>query len=445
MRILIVDDEKRFAKVLCQALNADGYKDVDMASSGQEALDAVRVKPCDVLVTDLRMPGMSGLELMGEVGRRSPGTEIILMTAFADVATAREALKRGAVDYLVKPFDNQELSALLKQIQARRTAAGEKPADSEDSNLFMGMAGQSPVMRKMFEAVERVARSDASILILGESGTGKELIARAVHDLSPRHRGPFVDLHCAAIPENLLESELFGHERGAFTGAHDRKRGRLELAAGGTVFLDEIGEMPLPLQPKLLRFLQEHQFIRVGGSETITVDVRIVAATNRNLEEEVKAGNFREDLFYRLDVVDIIIPPLRERMSDIEPLVYYFLRLKGLVADAFSPEAMETLKGYSWPGNVRELQNAVERAVIDAVGGRIEPRHLPEKLLGETVAATEAAGNEISEQDMDLVSNEKQIIEQALRRTGGNKTAAAKLLGITRRRLYSRMKLLGID
>jgi DNA-binding NtrC family response regulator len=440
MRILIVDDEKRFADVLRMSLEAEGYADVRTAASAEEALDVLRAGAFDVLVTDLRMPGMSGIELLAEVKRRTPGTEIILMTAFAEVETAKEALKRGALDYLVKPFDNSELAALIAQVAAKLNVARGSGTAADAEVQFAGMVGASPAMKAVFEKVEKAARHDAAVLILGESGTGKELVARAIHRLGTRHRGPFVDLHCAAIPETLLESELFGHERGAFTGADARKRGRMEIAAGGMVFLDEIGELPQSLQPKLLRFLQEHQLTRIGGSETITVDVRVIAATNRNLEEEVRNGRFREDLFYRLDVIRIEVPPLRERPEDILPLVRHFLRTKGGAENAIEDSAVEVLKRYRWPGNVRELQNVIERAVLEAEGQPVDLRHLPESITGQPASGvSEPSGV------LDLEANERQLIEQALKRSGGNKAAAARLLGISRRKLYSRMKKLGMD
>ena len=439
MRILIVDDEKRFADVLRLALNAEGYSEVETAASAEEAVDMVRVGPYDVVVTDLRMPGMSGLELSAEIKRRMPATSIILMTAFADVETARQALKRGALDYLVKPFDNSELLTLISQVESRRNLERGKKEAGDTCVFFAGMVGGSAAMRKVFENVEKAARHDASVLILGESGTGKELVARAIHSLSNRHGCPFVALHCAAIPEMLLESELFGHEKGAFTGAQARKEGRVELAAGGTVFLDEIGELPLPLQPKLLRFLQEHQFTRIGGSRTITVDVRVVAATNRNLQEEVRNGNFRKDLYYRLDVVRIELPPLRDRREDVMPLARHFLKMKGSPGMAMTSAAVKALEGYEWPGNVRELHNVIERAVLEAGDEPVDTKHLSESLTGARAGATDPEGR------LDLAENERLLIKQALEKTGGNKAAAARLLGITRRKLYSRMKSLGMD
>jgi two-component system, NtrC family, response regulator HydG len=438
MRILIVDDEARFANVLARVLKAEVAAEVEVATSAEDALVRLQERPCDLLLTDLRLGGMSGLELMAEVRRRWGATDIVLMTAFAEVSTAREALTRGAVDYLVKPFDNQELVALVAQSQARRRQAGPSATNDGDGRLA-GLIGESPAMRRVFGEIERVARADASVLLLGESGTGKEVAARALHTLSPRHRGPFIEVHIAALPESTLESELFGHEKGSFTGADKRKAGLFELASGGTVFLDEIGELPLHVQPKLLRFLQERRYYRIGGTEPLSVDVRVVAATNRDLVADVKQGRFREDLYYRLDVVTITLPPLRERAGDVRLLARHLLARKH-AGSAITDEAVAMLETWRWPGNVRELANTIERAVILADGGRIEARHLPERFIERTPLSVVATTD-----GFDLSANERQLIEQALVQAAGNKTKAAELLGITRRRLYSRLKLLGIE
>jgi DNA-binding NtrC family response regulator len=444
LRILIADDEPRFAKVLRQALVAKGYADVSVVSNAHDALEDASAHPCDLLVTDLCMPGMSGIDLMAEMKRRWPGIDIILMTAFADVQTAKSSLKGGALDYLVKPFHNEELVSQVRQVQARRRAAGIEHGNEREGIAFEGLIGTSPQMRRTFASLERAARSDASVLLLGESGTGKELAARALHALSARHAGPFVDIHCAAIPEHLLESELFGHEKGAFTSADSRKKGRLELADAGTLFLDEIGEMPLSLQPKLLRFLQERHFVRIGGTDAIAVNVRVVAATNRDLSAEVEAGRFREDLFYRLEVLTTTLPPLRERTGDVGVLVRHFLRTGGRSPDAIAPDALSALEQYRWPGNVRELRNAVERAIIESENGPIGRAHLPDKMTKHESEDHVPAGPSRTPlpDTLDHRANERQLIEQALASAGGNKTRAAEMLGMTRRRLYSRMKLL---
>ncbi|MGE3853729.1 MAG: sigma-54 interaction domain-containing protein, partial [Planctomycetota bacterium] len=347
-------------------------------------------------------------------------------------------------------FDNDELVALVRQARDRRMVIGARSAPhaapgegSESEDHFAGLVGTSTVMIEVFRRIERAARSEAAVLVLGESGTGKELAARAIHSMSTRHRAPFVEVDCVAIPAQLLESELFGHERGAFTGAVERRRGRIEMSSGGTVFLDEIGEMPLEMQPKLLRFLQERQFFRVGGNQRVSVDVRVIAATNRDLRAEVAAKRFRDDLFHRLDVFPIEIPPLRERASDIPLLVHHFMNRSGGRPEQIDNEVLEVMMDYSWPGNVRELQNAVTHALIDAAGQPITLDKLPEKILEGRQAPASASEHSID--TLDLAENERWLIEQALREGQGNKTKAAVLLGITRRRLYSRMKLLGMD
>jgi DNA-binding NtrC family response regulator len=440
MRTLVVDDDSRFAGILRRVLASEDLGEVDASSSAEEALRRLRDAAFDVIVTDLRMPGMSGLDLLAEIRRVAPGTDVILMTAFADVATAREALKRGAMDYLVKPFDNSELVSLLSQAKARRAALAAHPAD--EAEPFAGMIGVSPQMRRLFSSVEKVSRSEATVLIVGESGTGKELVARAIHSLGARHTGPFVDVNCAAIPDTLIESELFGHERGAFTGAHAMRRGRIEAASRGTLFLDEIGEMPLGLQPKLLRFLQGRRIYRVGGNREIPVDVRVIAATNRDVDLEVREKRLREDLYFRLAVVRIDVPPLRERREDVAPLVRHFLRLRGASAGAVEPGALKALESYDWPGNVRELANAIEQASFESEGGRLAVGHLPSRVTGPGhPSGPPGTGTE----SLDIQVNERRLVEEALRRAGGNKSRAAELLGISRRRLYSRMGLLNID
>lgn len=437
MRVLVVDDDKRFASVLCRVFRQAGFEDVSSRDSAEAALDFVRSTPCDLLVTDLRLGGMDGLKLMSEVKRRFPRTVIILMTAFADVETAKSALKRGALDYLVKPFDNDELISLAHQAQAQGGSSS-----GSDMSMFAGMLGESPVMKGIFDRIKKAAATDASVLILGESGTGKELVARAVHDMSIRHNSRFVPIHTPAIPDTLLEGELFGYEKGAFTGADARKLGQLEFADGGTVFFDEIADMPLLLQPKILRFLQEHQFTRLGDSNLITVDVRIIAATNRDVEAEVKAGRFREDLLYRLDVIRIEMPALRERGGDIEMFIHHLMNSLGSCADRIAPEAMELLKKYSWPGNVRELENMIERLIVETGDGIIDRASLPPKITDPQSPGSEEQDSD--EINLDLGVNERKMIEEAIRKTGGNKAQAAKLLGITRRKLYSRMEILGM-
>ena len=444
MRILIVDDENRYAAVLARTLAYEGFDQVETAESAEEALRIIASAPFDLVITDLRLPRRSGLELMGEVRRRHPATAFVLMTAFADVATARDALKGGALDYLVKPFDTRELVALVRQAEARhleaRPAAPAAPAASASGAGFGGLLGASPAMARVCDELERAARSDVTVLLLGESGTGKELAANALHRGSARAGGPFVEAHLAALAESVLESELFGHEKGAFTGAERRKAGLFEAASGGTIFLDEIGEVPGHLQPKILRVLQERRFARVGGTEKVSVDVRLVAATNRVLADEVAAGRFREDLYYRLAVLTITQPPLRERGDDVRLLAEDFLRRRRPGA-AFDGEALAALRAHRWPGNVRELANVVERALVLCDGEVVGRSHLPPGLGrgGEMVDVTPADGSALH-----LQGHERQLILQARQQAGGTKTRAADLLGITRRRLYSRLQRLGM-
>ncbi|MGE5185507.1 MAG: sigma-54-dependent transcriptional regulator, partial [Acidobacteriota bacterium] len=369
-RILVVDDEANARSALGELLTDEGFQ-VETAADAFKALGKFESFLPHVVITDLKMPGMDGIELVRKLRASEDPPAVIVMTAFGAVATAVEAMRAGAAEYLVKPlnfdelliqidkvFENQQLRRETRQLRARvrdRVAPG-------------NIVGTSPPMQRVFEVVDQVAPSKATVLITGESGTGKELIANAIHQRSPRANGPFVKLHCAALAESLLESELFGHEKGAFTGAVARKEGRFEIANGGTLFLDEIGEISQSIQVKLLRFLQEHEFERVGGTQTLKVDVRVVAATNRNLQDAVAQGKFREDLFYRLNVVALEMPPLRARRADIPALAHFFLeryaRSNEKTIESFSPETLQLLSSYDWPGNVRELENAIERAVV---------------------------------------------------------------------------------
>jgi DNA-binding NtrC family response regulator len=421
-RVLIVDDEPKLGRIMKGAL--EGTADCSVVGDAKTALGLLQADRFDLVVTDLRMPGITGMDLLREVRRRAPKTPVILVTAFARAEDAVEAMKLGAQDYLVKPFDLDEFQHKV----AALLPPGDAPAG--DAPAFEGIVARSPAMREVFELVERVAAREATVLVLGESGTGKELVAHAIHRRSPRAEGPFVEVHCAALPETLLESELFGHEKGAFTGAESRKIGRIETARGGTLFLDEVGEIPPAIQVKLLRFLQERTFVRLGGTETLLVDARFVCATNRDLAKAVADGQLRADLFYRLNVFPIRVPPLRDRAGDVALLVDHLLRRGGRTGAALSREASRALEAYPWPGNVRELENVVERALILAGEGGIELRHLPPELRGETPSS----GPPASLDEMEL-----RAIEEALAKTGGNKSRAAETLGITRRRLYSRL------
>ncbi|RKY66051.1 MAG: hypothetical protein DRQ08_04065 [Candidatus Latescibacterota bacterium] len=437
-KILVVEDEPKMAFLLEAELNDAGHRATSV-TDGREAVRRVEREHFDIVITDLRMEGMDGIEVLERVKGLDPQTEVVLITAYATAQTAVEAMKKGAYDYIIKPFDIEELKLLIKKIEEKQGLLYENALLQEKARregLLVG--GRSPAMRKVLELIDKVAPTDATVLVLGESGTGKELVARRIHHLSPRRDKPLVAVHCATFPENLLESELFGYERGAFTGANRRKVGHFEYADGGTIFLDEVGELPASVQAKLLRFLQERQFTRLGGVEPVRVDVRVIAATNRDLEREVREGRFREDLFYRLNVFPIELPPLRERREDIPLLVEHFLRQRNRPPDVVSPEAMEALLAYDWPGNVRELENVIERALILAGEGRITPDLLP---FGRPKAGAKV---ELPDEGVNLEEVERELITQALEKAGWNKAKAAKLLGITRRRLYSRMEALGI-
>ncbi|MBW1979874.1 MAG: sigma 54-interacting transcriptional regulator [Deltaproteobacteria bacterium] len=392
--ILIVDDEKNYLQVLEALLLDEGYE-VHTAESAEGGLDIVASHDLDVVITDMKMPGIDGIEFLSEVRTRQPDLPVIMMTAYATVEKAVEAMKKGAFDYITKPFKNEELKVTIRKALDMHRLAREKrflSRELEERFKFGNIIGKSKAMRQVYDIIEKVGQTRATVLITGESGTGKELIARAIHFNSPRKDKPFISINCSALPETLLESELFGHERGAFTGAYTQRKGRFELAHGGTLFLDEVGEMTKALQVKLLRVLQEMSFERVGGTRTLRVDVRILAASNRNLEEEVMSGRFREDLFYRLKVVHIKVPPLRERRDDIPLLVQHFLkktaREHGVNRKRLSQEALRHLYNYKWAGNVRELENVIERAVILSDSEVINPEDLPEEILHQAISGT---------------------------------------------------------
>jgi two-component system NtrC family response regulator len=387
--ILIVDDEKNYLLVL-EALLADAGYEVITCDNASEALEVSTSHDLDLVITDMRMPGVDGMEFLVQLRGLQPEIPVIMMTAYATVEKAVEAMKRGAFDYVTKPFKNEELILTIRKALEMHRLRQENRLLSQELQerfKFANIVGKSKVMRQVYEVIEKVAQTRASVLITGESGTGKELIARAIHFNSPRSDKPFVSVNCSALPETLLESELFGHERGAFTGAITRRKGRFELAHNGTLFLDEVGDMSSALQVKLLRVLQEMRFERVGGTTTLQVDARLVAASNRDLKREVEFGRFREDLYYRLKVVHINVPPLRERRDDIPLLVHHFLRkvakYNGLPVKNISHEALKYLYQYDWLGNVRELENVIERAVILCDGEEIRPQDLAEELFQE--------------------------------------------------------------
>ncbi len=431
-RILVVDDEPKLGRFVAEMLELDGYE-VIRAGGGKEALARIAEARFDLVVTDLRMPDVDGLAVLRTARSASPPPEVIMMTAHATAESAVEAMKAGAADYVTKPFSMDELRLRVRRLLTQRGA--EARSERLLKRLTPELVAESPGMKAALAAGEQVAATDASVLLLGESGTGKSQLARFIHYRSKRAAGPLVEIHCAALPETLLESELFGHEKGAFTGASQRKPGHLAAADGGTLFLDEIGEVTQATQVKLLRFLQERRFVPLGSTEARTVDVRVVAATNRDLGEEVASGRFREDFYYRLNVFAIPVPPLRERREDVLPISERFLATRGIPVDKLESGTRERLLARTWPGNVRELENALERALILAGDGQIRPEHVdlgdPSRLRGRRSVA------ELLVEGFGLDALEIELLHAALERAGGNKTQAAKILGITRRRLYS--------
>ncbi len=439
-RILVVDDEANARTALAELLRDEGYE-VETAADAFKALGKYESFAPHVVVTDLRMPGMDGIELVKKIRAIDDAAGIIVMTAFGAVQSAIDAMRAGAAEYLTKPLNFGELLVVLAKVletRALRCETRQLHQQVRDRVAPGNLVGMSPPMQRVFEVVEQVAPSRATVLITGESGTGKELVANALHQRSPRASGPFIKLHCAALAESLLESELFGHEKGSFTGAIMRKDGRFQLADGGTLFLDEIGEISPAIQVKLLRFLQEHEYDRVGGTQTIRVDVRVIAATNRNLVEEVAKGRFREDLYYRLNVVALEMPPLRDRKGDIPALAKCFLdryrQENPKALDGFAPETLELLMGYDWPGNVRELENAVERAVVLAAGPMIEPRHLPPNVRRRATPAGMPIIPGATLRDL-----ERYAILETLQATGGSTSKAAEMLGISVRTIQYRL------
>ncbi len=445
--VLIVDDEKHTREGLQQAL-AENY-DVTIAASADEAFNLLDAQPFDVVLTDLRMPGKSGLKVIDKALALAQRPAVLMMTAYGNIDTAVEAMKRGAVDFLTKPVNIERLEVLIQRALKTRTLEVEVKQLHErlDEKFNLdGIIGTSPKLKAVLDKMKLVAPSRATILIEGESGTGKELIAQAIHQASPRARAPFVAVHCAALSENLLESELFGHERGAFTGAVERRIGRFESADGGTIFLDEIGEISASTQVKLLRFLETKSVERVGGSKPLELDVRLVAATNRNLEQMVRDGKFRDDLFFRLNVVRLAMPPLRERREDIPLLLAHFIKVfseeNGVPPLTVESGALQTLQAYAWPGNIRELRNFCENAVVLRRGGSLTEYDLEPKFRGEVGSATHAAptpGGAPVVNQFSVEENEKRLLREALLKSRGNRTAAAKLMGVSRRTLHRKI------
>jgi two-component system NtrC family response regulator len=442
--ILLVEDDEPQRKTLSGFLRKRGYKVVEAASAGQAEQEAARHE-VDLLLTDLRLGGPDGIALLQTLKGRHPDLQALVLTAFGTVEDAVRAMRAGAYDFMAKPVDLDRLEALVEKALERVRLARENRGLREvvkSSDAFSELVGESETMRQVKELAVKVAPSKASVLILGESGTGKEVLARAVHRSSERRGKPFLVINCAAMPETLVESELFGHEKGAFTGATSEKKGRFELADGGTLFLDEIGDVPLPVQVKLLNVLQSGRFERVGGTKTHQVDVRLITATHRDLVKKIQEGTFREDLYYRLNVVSVAIPPLRERSGDISLLVNHFIRkhadLSAVRTESVAPEVLERLSAWSFPGNVRELENLVERAVVLAEGPELKPDDFPLQLFQDAPARiADSEGSGLEEQVAHL---EISLIRDALQKNNGNKSAAARDLDLSERAIRYKMK-----
>ncbi len=457
LQILVADDEPNMRKVLRAMLRHDGYH-VQLAEDGERALEVLENNHIDIVITDLRMPGIDGMDLLRRVIDHDGDLPVIMITAHGTVDTAVEAIKVGAFDYITKPFERRALREIVVKAARTRVLADREASPHGEGRGRFDMIGRSAAMKEVFDIIERVAPTPSTVLITGESGTGKELVARALHENSNRRKEPYIRVNCAAIPPTLIESELFGYEKGAFTGAETAKPGRFELADGGTLFLDEIGEISLEMQVKLLRAIQEGELERVGGFSPTEVDVRLITATNQDLRERIAAGTFREDLFYRLNVVQVHLPPLRERPEDLPLLVDGFLeryreRLDKPV-ERFGDEAMEALRAFGWPGNIRELENVVERCVLFCDEPAVGIGHLPPDLRGAAnepitgeipVAENLPAEGGLKDQVKAATANlERQLIVRALEQTGGNVTRAARLLKISRKSLQNKMKEFGL-
>ena len=443
-KILVIDDDDSLRRVLEYNLQEDGYE-VQAASSGEEGLYWFGQSRPDLVITDMKMSGMDGLMVLKSIKERSPETLVLVITAFGTVDVAVEVMKAGAYDYITKPFNRDALRLTVKKaLQFTGLAEENRRLKSElsDKADFRTIVGSSREMEKVFDVIRKVADTDTSILITGESGTGKELVARSIHANSYRRDAPFVAINCAAIPRELLESELFGHTKGAFTGAVKDKPGKFQLADGGTLFLDEVGELPLELQPKLLRALQEKEVEPVGGTKVQKVDVRIVAATNLDIDKSIAGGTFREDLYYRLSVIPIHLPPLRERRKDIPLLIRYFCGKHGSEKVTFDKDVLETLIMYPWPGNVRELENTVERLLIMRNGDVISFDELPEKF--QDAAPCGNANIKLPDEGYSLEQLEREVVVHALERNSWNQTAAARFLRIPRHTLIYRIEKYGI-
>jgi DNA-binding NtrC family response regulator len=446
-RILIVEDEDKLRRVLELQLRSADFE-VDQAATAEDGLKMV--DRADLVLTDLRLPGMNGLELIHLIRRQNTRTPILVMTAFGSVETAVEAMKAGAFEFLMKPFSLDHMMAVIRKALDMRALQDENRKLREELGYryeFDNIIGRSSAMQEIFATIERVAPSRATVLLAGESGVGKDLIARAIHYHSPRRDRPFVKINCTALPENLMESELFGYEKGAFTGANTSKPGRFEQADTGTAFLDEIGDVPPAIQVKLLRVLQEREFERLGSNKTLHIDVRIVAATNQDLRVALEQGTFRQDLYYRLNVVPMNIPPLRERPEDIPFLAEHFVQklaaANGSRVRSITEEAIQKLMAYHWPGNVRELENIIERSLVLSTGERLDAADI--HLDSAQRVRQQASADAFLPEGMSLDEYEQSIIREALRRAAGNKSQAARLLGLTRNALRYRLSQMGLD
>jgi DNA-binding NtrC family response regulator len=435
-RIMVVDDELIIRESLAGWLERDGHH-VETAASGEQALEKIADAPYDIMLVDIKMEGMSGLDLLERINERDLDTAVVMITAYGSISTAIDAMKRGAVEYLLKPFDPEEIGVLIEKIIAQQAQAKENlylREQVKERTRFESMIGQSPAMQAVFDLIKDVAAADTTILITGETGTGKGLAAKAIHTCSGRCQGPFVAVNCGAIPENLMESELFGHQKGAFTDARETKKGRLEMADGGTLFLDEIGEISMRMQIDLLRVLEDRVFYRVGGTQPLEADFRVVAATNSDLKKSIAAGTFREDLFYRLNVISFCMPALRERKEDIPLLCDHFLLRFSQETNKpirkVSRQAMDEMMLYDWPGNIRELENAIERAVVVGKTIQVMPEDLPIACFPGQARPS----------DHTLKSIEKYHIQQVLADNAWNISTSARILGIDRSTLYSKIK-----